>query len=98
MSCSGVQPLRSSRWTRSFERKGEGAISIAAAQCCGLPAHADRNEILSQVFRLTWEACLRIDWTRYPAWPVFLEAQGKVSALLEELVTVSAETKYVETK
>ena len=60
------------------------------------PRRSQRDPLAG--FRLTWEACLRIDWTRYPAWPVFLEAQGKVSALLEELVTVSAETKYVETK
>jgi hypothetical protein len=27
------------------------------------------------VLRLTWEACERIDWTRYAAWPTFLEAK-----------------------
>ena len=53
------------------------AVSFASTQSCSLPAHADRNEVLSQVLRLTWEACLRIDWTRYPAWPTFLE--NKVS-------------------
>ena len=34
-----------------------------------------RNEVLSQVLRLTWEACERIDWTRYAAWPTFLETK-----------------------
>jgi hypothetical protein len=51
------------------------AVSFAAAQSSGLPAHADRNEVLSQVLRLTWEACLRIDWERHAAWPAFLEAK-----------------------
>lgn len=51
------------------------ALSFAAAQSAGLPAHADRNEVLSQVLRLTWDACLRIDWTRYAAWPTFLESK-----------------------
>lgn len=51
------------------------AVSFAAAQSAGLPPHADLNEVLSQVLRLTWEACLRIDWTRYRAWPAFLESK-----------------------
>ena len=51
------------------------ALSFAGAQSAGLPAHADRNEVLSQVLRLTWEACQRIDWTRYAAWPAFLETK-----------------------
>jgi hypothetical protein len=51
------------------------AVSYAATQSGGLPAHADRHEVLSQVLRLTWEACLRIDWTRYEAWPTFLESK-----------------------
>jgi hypothetical protein len=51
------------------------AVSFAASQSASLPAHADRNEVLSQVLRLTWEACLRIDWTRYAAWPTFLETK-----------------------
>ena len=51
------------------------ALSFAAAQSAGLPAHADRNEVLSQVLRLTWDACLRIDWDRYAAWPTFLESK-----------------------
>lgn len=51
------------------------AVSVAAAQSCGLPPNADRNEIASQVLRLTWESCLRIDWTRYGKWPVFLETK-----------------------
>jgi hypothetical protein len=51
------------------------ALSFAAVQSAGLPAHADRNEVLSQVLRLTWEACLRIDWARYAAWPTFLDTK-----------------------
>jgi hypothetical protein len=51
------------------------ALSFAASQSSGLPAHADRNEVLSQVLRLTWDACERIDWTRYAAWPTFLESK-----------------------
>ncbi len=51
------------------------ALRFAAAQSANLPAHADRNEVLSQVLRLTWEACQRIDWTRYGAWPTFLESK-----------------------
>jgi hypothetical protein len=51
------------------------ALSFAAAQSAGLPAHADRNEVLSQVLRLTWDACVRIDWNRCGAWPTFLEAK-----------------------
>jgi hypothetical protein len=51
------------------------SVSFASAQSAGLPAHADRNEVLSQVLRLTWEACVRIDWTRYAAWPTFLETK-----------------------
>jgi hypothetical protein len=51
------------------------AVSFAAAQSIGLPAHADRSEVLSQVLRLTWESCLRIDWSRYDAWPTFLESK-----------------------
>ena len=51
------------------------AVSFASSQSSGLPAHADRNEVLSQVLRLTWEACVRIDWSRYAAWPAFLETK-----------------------
>ncbi len=51
------------------------ALSFAAAQSANLPAHADRNEVLSQVRRLTWESCQRIDWTRYAAWPTFIETK-----------------------
>lgn len=61
--------------TELFDTVHPWAVSVAAAQSCGLPAHADRNEVLSQVFRLTWDACLRIDWTRYAAWPTFLETK-----------------------
>ena len=58
-----------------FETVHPWAVSVAAAQSRGLPANADRNEIVSQVLRLTWESCLRIDWTRYAKWPVFLETK-----------------------
>ncbi|MEO7372047.1 MAG: hypothetical protein ABIZ69_14345, partial [Ilumatobacteraceae bacterium] len=51
------------------------AVSFAATQVIGLPAHADRNEVLSQVLRLTWEACSRIDWERYPMWTAFLDSK-----------------------
>jgi hypothetical protein len=58
-----------------FDTVHPWAVSVAAAQSCGLPANADRDEIVSQVLRLTWEACRRIDWTRYAKWPVFLETK-----------------------
>ena len=58
-----------------FDTVHPWAVSVAAAQSRGLPANADRNEIVSQVWRLTWESCLRIDWTRYAKWPVFLETK-----------------------
>ena len=51
------------------------ATSFAASQSTGLPAHADRSEVLSQVLRLTWDACLHIDWARYAAWPAFLDSK-----------------------
>jgi hypothetical protein len=51
------------------------AVAFAGAQCARLPGHADRNEVLSQVLRLTWDACRRIDWDRYEAWPAFLESK-----------------------
>ncbi len=51
------------------------AVSLAAAQSAGLPAHADRHEVLSQVLRLTWDACVRIDWSRADEWPAFLDAK-----------------------
>jgi hypothetical protein len=51
------------------------ALAFAGAQYARLPAHADRNEVLSQVLRLTWEACLRIDWAQYAAWPAYLESK-----------------------
>ena len=51
------------------------ATSFAASQSRGLPGHADRSEVLSQVLRLTWEACLRIDWDRYDTWPAFLDSK-----------------------
>ncbi|MEP7202766.1 MAG: hypothetical protein ABI894_09160 [Ilumatobacteraceae bacterium] len=51
------------------------SVSFAATQYAGLPAHADRNEVLSQVLRLTWDACVRIDWTRASEWPAFLDAK-----------------------
>ena len=49
------------------------ARARAQAMAGGLPAHADRNELLSQALRLAWEACLRIDWTRVESWPALLE-------------------------
>jgi hypothetical protein len=58
-----------------FDAVHPWAVSVAASQSRGLPANADRNEIVSQVLRLTWEACRRIDWTRYAKWPVFLETK-----------------------
>jgi hypothetical protein len=61
--------------TELYDMVHPWAVSFAAAQSAGLPAHADRNEVLSQVLRLTWEACLRIDWMRYGAWPTFLETK-----------------------
>ncbi|HEY7628083.1 MAG TPA: hypothetical protein VH761_13495, partial [Ilumatobacteraceae bacterium] len=51
------------------------ALAFAGSLSAGLPAHADRNEVLSQVLRLTWDACRRIDWQRYAAWPAFLESK-----------------------
>ncbi len=51
------------------------AVALARSQSLGLPAHADRNEVLSQVLGITWDACLRIDWTRCQAWPAFLESK-----------------------
>ena len=51
------------------------AVSFAKSQSVGLPAHADRNEVLSQVLRLTWEACRRIDWSRFETWTTFLDTK-----------------------
>jgi hypothetical protein len=51
------------------------AVSFATSQSAGLPAHADRNEVLSQVLRLTWDACVRIDWSRFETWPIFLDTK-----------------------
>jgi hypothetical protein len=51
------------------------AVSFATAQSVGLPAHADRNEVLSQVLQLTWDACARIDWSRVESWTTFLGAK-----------------------
>jgi hypothetical protein len=51
------------------------AESYAARQAVGLPSHADRNEVHSQVLRLAWEACRRIDWDRIESWPALLEAK-----------------------
>jgi hypothetical protein len=51
------------------------AVAFSGAQCARLPGHADRSEVLSQVLRLTWDACLRIDWERYAAWPAYLESK-----------------------
>ena len=51
------------------------ALAFTGSLYSGLPAHADRNEVLSQVLGLTWDACRRVDWTRYPAWPTYLETK-----------------------
>jgi hypothetical protein len=51
------------------------AVAFAGAQCARLPAHADRNEVLSQVLQLTWRACQRIDWDHYETWPAYLESR-----------------------
>ena len=56
-----------------FDAVHPWACSQARAQSAGLPSHADRGEVVSQVMRLSWEACLRIDWTRYESWPALLE-------------------------
>ncbi|MEY2445666.1 MAG: hypothetical protein QOE00_2246 [Ilumatobacteraceae bacterium] len=53
------------------------ALSFAGALSAGLPPHADRNEVLSQVLQLTWDACRRLDWDRYAAWPAYLETKVK---------------------
>lgn len=58
-----------------FDTVHPWATSFAASQSTGLPAHADRNEVVSQVLRLTWEACLRIDWSRCVTWPAFLDSK-----------------------
>ncbi|MGD9701847.1 MAG: hypothetical protein AB7Q42_18615 [Acidimicrobiia bacterium] len=63
------------------------ASGQARAQCAGLPAHADRGEVVSQVLRLAWESCLRIDWTRYESWPALLErkvAHARIEAARSE--------------
>ena len=49
------------------------AVSFAKSQSAGLPAHADRGEVLSQVLQRTWEACVRIDWSRVETWTTFLD-------------------------
>ncbi|MPY92651.1 MAG: hypothetical protein GEV08_06150 [Acidimicrobiia bacterium] len=49
------------------------ALGEARRQADRLPSHADRDEVTSQVLRLAWEACLRIDWSRLESWPAFLE-------------------------
>ncbi|MEY2523760.1 MAG: hypothetical protein QOJ66_2325 [Ilumatobacteraceae bacterium] len=51
------------------------AVSFARSQSAGLPAHADRNEVLSQVLQLTWDACARIDWARVESWTTFLDTK-----------------------
>lgn len=51
------------------------AMAFAGSLSAGLPPHADRNEVLSQVLRLAWDACRRVDWTRYGAWPTYLESK-----------------------
>ncbi len=58
-----------------YNRLHTWAVAFAGAQSARLPAHADRHEVLSQVLSLTWDACSRIDWDRYEAWPAFLESK-----------------------
>jgi hypothetical protein len=70
-----------------YETIHHWASGQARAQCGGLPAHADRSEVVSQVLRLAWESCLRIDWTRYESWPALLErkvAHGRIEAARSE--------------
>lgn len=50
-------------------------LSEARVRSIGLPPHADRDELLSQIVRLSWEACQRIDWDRVEAWQSFLESK-----------------------
>lgn len=77
-----LQPLAARRAAGEDERRladelfdaiHPWARSQARAQCAGLPSHADRSEVVSQVMRLAWEACLRIDWSRHESWPSLLE-------------------------
>jgi hypothetical protein len=63
------------------------ASGQARAQCAGLPAHADRGEVVSQVLRLAWESCVRIDWVQYVTWPSLLErkvAHARIEAARSE--------------
>ena len=51
------------------------ALSEARVRSIGLPGHADRDELVSQVVRLSWEACQRIDWDRVEAWQSYLASK-----------------------
>jgi hypothetical protein len=51
------------------------AVSEARRRAIGLPSHADRDELLSHVLRLSWEACERLDWDRVESWLGFLDSK-----------------------
>lgn len=51
------------------------AVSEARRRSIGLPGHADRDELLSHVLRLAWEACERLDWERVDTWLGFLDSK-----------------------
>lgn len=51
------------------------ALSEARVRSLGLPSHADRDELVSQVVRLSWEACERIDWDRVEVWQSYLASK-----------------------
>jgi hypothetical protein len=56
-----------SGWVHSW------AMAEASYQASRLPSHADPHEVTSQVLRLAWDSCVRIDWARTESWPAFLE-------------------------
>jgi len=49
------------------------ALAEARRLAAGLPPRADRHELTSQVLRLAWESCARIDWARIASWPALLD-------------------------
>ena len=57
------------------------ALSQAQAKAAGLPPHADPAEVTSQVLRLAWEACGRIDWSRVESWPALLEHKVRTARI-----------------
>ena len=62
------------------------AMGEASYQVARLPSHADPHEVTSQVLRLAWDSCVRIDWARLESWPTFLE--GKVCSARAEAARV----------